>query len=173
VGFIGKQMVIWITGLPGAGKTTIAKLLFEALRNKNVQTVLLDGDSLRQALGDYNYDTHSRNQLALTYARLANMFSQQKTIAICATVSMFDSVRDWNRENIESYFEVYVKVSPDILKLRNQKELHSKAVLGQEINVHGFDLAIEEPKNSHLIINNDGNILPQEHVLTILRELTL
>lgn len=166
-------MVIWLTGLPGAGKTTIAKLLLIKLRELEKQAILLDGDALREALKQHTYDIESRKSLALTYSRLAKMFSGQGSIAICATVSMFDSVRTWNAENIESYFEVYIKVPDDILRQRNQKNLYSSATSGETSNVHGFDLAVEEPKAPNLVLFNDGNLAPEKLVLNILEEITL
>ena len=169
-------MVIWITGLPGAGKTTLANILLERLRNEGKQTVLLDGDALRNALQMKIYDTDSRKTIALTYARLGKMFSQQGSIAICATVSMFDSVRQWNLENISDYLEVYIKVSDEILMVRNQKGLYSTSTAGEPVNEHGFDLAslkqMEMPKSPHLVIENDGLESPKILVERILAKIT-
>jgi adenylylsulfate kinase-like enzyme len=168
-------MVIWLTGLPGAGKTTIATLLLERLHILGKQTLLLDGDALRNALQLSNYDTDSRKKTALTYARLGKMFSIQGSIAICATVSMFDSVRQWNADNISDYFEVYIKVSDEVLIARNQKGLYSTNTTGEATNVHGFDLAaikqIETPKTPHLVINNNGLESPDVLVDKILAQI--
>jgi adenylylsulfate kinase-like enzyme len=171
-------MVIWLTGLPGAGKTTIAKLLLVKLRAQSRQALLLDGDALREALQHHTYDIDSRKQLALTYARLGKMHSEQGSIAICATVSMFDSVRKWNSDNIKNYLEVYVKVDAEVLQQRNQKGLYTSATTGEATNVHGFDLAaldhaIEEPKNPHLVLENGGEILPEQQITKILKGMKL
>ena len=166
-------MVIWITGCPGAGKTTIANLLLKQLRNKSQQSVLLDGDAMRKALQINTYDIESRKALALTYARIAKMFSEQGSIAICATVSMFDSVRQWNADNIVDYFEVYVKVNDAVLHQRDQKKLYSEGAKGNQVNVVGFDIAMEEPKNPNLVLNNDGHVKPEYLVNQILEKITL
>lgn len=164
-------MVVWITGLPGSGKTTISQLLFEQLKGKGKQVVLLDGDSLRKALNNYSYDKNSRISLAKTYSQLSKMMSSQGQIAICATVSMFDEIRDWNKANIPEYYEVYLRVSQEELKKRNQKQLYSMAEQGIQTNVHGFDLAIEEPKQPNLIIDNNGQHTPNDLVNRILQGL--
>jgi adenylylsulfate kinase-like enzyme len=166
-------MVIWITGRPGAGKTTIANLLLKQLRDQSQQCLLLDGDALRNALQINTYDIKSRKALALTYARLAKMFSEQGSIAICATVSMFDSVRQWNADNIKDYFEVYVNVSEEVLQQRDQKNLYSEGAKGTQINVVGFDIAIEEPKNPDLVLCNDGHVTAESLVNQILEKITL
>jgi adenylylsulfate kinase-like enzyme len=163
-------MVIWLTGLPGAGKTTLGQLLLLRFRALGKQSVLLDGDSLRAALKSHAYDLESRQSLSNTYSRLAKMFSEQDCMTICSTVSMFDSVRDWNRENITDYFEVYIKVPFEILQQRNQKNLYAQTAKDTSKNVLGFDIAIaiEEPKNPDLTLINDGSHTPQILVEKIL-----
>jgi adenylylsulfate kinase-like enzyme len=154
-------MVIWITGLPGAGKTTIGQILLDKLRALDKQSILLDGDKLRAALGQNNYDIESRKSIAFTYGRLAQMFSNQGAIAVCATVSMFDEVRAWNAKNIPNYFEVYIKVPPAILQQRNQKNLYTDAEEGNAVNIIGFDIAVQEPKTPDLVLMNDGKVCPE------------
>jgi adenylylsulfate kinase-like enzyme len=154
-------VVIWLTGLPGAGKTTVATILMTKLRAVGKQTLLIDGDKIRDVLHLHSYDIESRKNIALTYARLGKMFSEQGSISICSTVSMFDCVRNWNAENIGDYFEVYIKVSHDVLQQRNQKELYSDAVKGKAVNVLGFDIAVQEPKTPNLVLINDGLDSPE------------
>lgn len=154
-------MVVWLTGLPGAGKTTIGQILLDKLRALDKQSLMLDGDKLRAALGQNSYDIDSRKSIAFTYGRLGQMFSNQGSIAICATVSMFDEVRAWNAQNITNYLEVYVKVSPEILLQRNQKNLYSEAEAGSGVNIIGFDIAFEEPKTPDLVLINDGKVSPE------------
>jgi adenylylsulfate kinase-like enzyme len=162
-------MVIWITGLPGAGKTTIAKQLLNALQSQNLHANLLDGDELRSVLNNPGYDKESRQKLAYVYSGLANLIASQNTIAIVATVAMFDKIRDWNRENIDNYLEVFVKVSDEDLLKRNKNNLYSKS--NKKSNVYGKDIPIELPKRPDIIIENDNHSSINMHVDTIISTL--
>ena len=124
----GKIMgyVYWITGLSGAGKTSIGKSLYQKLKQKSPNTVFLDGDVLREVFGnDLGYTREERIKCAMRYARLCKMLQEQGLNVICCTISMFDCIRAWNRENIENYREIYVRVSMEVLKQRNQKGLYN------------------------------------------------
>lgn len=149
-------MVFWLTGLPGAGKTTVAKALYEKLKPQVPELIYLDGDVLRQVFGNFQYDPGNRMQLAQTYSRLCLQLSRQGHSVICATVSMFHAVREWNRENIPHYHEVYLEVPYKVLRQRNQKDLYSGAENGQQQHVHGVDMDFETPTTPDSIIVNDG-----------------
>ena len=102
--------VIWITGLSGAGKTTLARELIQRLQECESQPILLDGDILRNLLqvSENVLDSHSRKariKLALKYAQMCRLLSDQGFIVVIATISMFDELYAWNRENITNYFE--------------------------------------------------------------------
>lgn len=153
--------VYWLTGLSGAGKTTIGRLWYEDLRRRGVPAVFLDGDELRQVFGDdLGFTESDRRKSAMRNARLCALLSRQGLTAVCCTISMFDSVRSWNRENIPGYFEVYVKVTMDTLRRRDQKGLYS----GDGGDVAGVNIEVEEPKTPDLILENDGQITPAEQV---------
>lgn len=162
--------VYWITGLSGAGKTTIGKLLYERIKEKHSNTVFLDGDVLRKVFGyDLGYTKEERRKCAMRYARLCAMLQEQNMNVICCTISMFDSVREWNKENIVEYIEIYVKVSMDTLKARDQKGLYSGMIGEIQKEVVGISMDIEEPKCPDLILENDGRRTPKEQVERILR----
>jgi adenylyl-sulfate kinase len=166
--------VIWITGLPGAGKSTIAGMLHAELKKSMVNTILLDGDRLRQVFDDeVNFDADTRKNLATKYSRLCRYLSEQGQVVIIATVSMFRDVRRWNRENIDDYLEVYVKVPLVVLESRDQKKLYSEGKQGLVSNVIGLDAVFEEPENPDLILDGSGETSLESLVSTITRSLQL
>ena len=102
--------VYWITGLSGAGKTTVGRLFYNKLKEQYSNTVFLDGDTMRKVFGnDLGYSAEDRRKCAMRYSRLCAMLQEQGMNVVCCTISMFDSVREWNRENIQNYKEIYVK----------------------------------------------------------------
>lgn len=153
--------VYWLTGLSGAGKTTIGRLWYERLKSAGETAVFLDGDELRQVFGNsFGYTFEERLKAAMNYARLCALLSRQGLTVVCCTISMFDIVRAWNRENIPGYVEVYIKASIETLRQRDQKGLYSS---GKQ-NAAGVDFQVELPKAPDLILENDGQATPEEQV---------
>lgn len=146
-------MIIWITGLPGSGKTTLSIALKEVLESSQLTPIILDGDALRQVFGNFSYEESDRNALAKTYAKLAKLLSDQGHIVIVATVSLFHDVHDWNKKNNENYIEVFIKPCFDTLRKRDQKGLYT-----QSKNKHGGlvgkDIAAQFPVSPNFSINN-------------------
>ena len=125
------SQVIWITGLSGAGKTTVAKELNLRLQERGLQPVLLDGDVLRSLFKNTeviseNYNREARLKLALKYAHICKVLSAQGFTVVIATVSMFREVYTWNRANLPNYFETYLKVPLDELRLRDPKKIYQR-----------------------------------------------
>ncbi len=161
--------VYWITGLSGAGKTTIGKLFYHKMKQECPNTVFLDGDIMREVFGaDLGYTESERRKCAMRYARLCNMLQKQGLNVICCTISMFESVREWNREHIENYREIYIKVSMDTLHKRDQKGLYSGKTTEKEKDVMGVQIAFEEPVHPDLVLENDGMRTPEEQLEEII-----
>ena len=142
-----KGSVYWLTGLSGAGKTTLCIKLVEYLRKHNKSVVMLDGDKLREVIGATNAHTRKdRLKLAMQYSRLCQMISKQGVNVAISTISLFHEVHRWNRINIPGYVEIYLKVPIEELRRRDSKQIYERAAHGQIKNVAGLDFAIDEPK---------------------------
>ena len=153
--------VYWLTGLSGAGKTTIGRLWYEDLRARGVPAVFLDGDELRQVFGDdLGFTEADRRKSAMRNARLCALLGRQGLTVVCCTISMFHSVRAWNRANIPGYYEVYIEASMDTLRRRDQKGLYSQNV----DNVAGVGLQVELPEAPDLVLDNNGDKTPEQQV---------
>ena len=158
--------VYWITGLAGAGKTTIGKALYERIKSYKDNVVLLDGDALRETIAfDLGYTQEDRYESANRNIRLCKLLADQGIDVICCTICMFENIRKWNRENNQQYVEVYLRVPMAVLKERNQKNLYEDS----QDNLVGLGVGMEEPRNPDLVIDNDGSISPDEIIEMILK----
>jgi len=149
-------MVVWITGLPGAGKTTVAKKLAKDNSIFRKKPIILDGDEIRSIIHEKQknyYDRDSRLSLAYKYAGLANLLSEQGHDVIVATISLFSEVHKWNRNNISEYFEIYLKVPKEELEKRDQKKLYSRYKDGKINNIAGLDIAVDFPSNASCVVD--------------------
>jgi adenylylsulfate kinase-like enzyme len=146
--------VFWIMGLSAAGKTTLALLLTERLRETGRPVVMLDGDELREALGSTtDHSPEARFVLAFNYARLARLVASQGITVVVSAIALIKELHHWNREHQPGYFEVYLKVGLDELRRRDPKGIYSRFDAGELTNVAGLDLHIDEPLNPDLVID--------------------
>ncbi|MEO5374214.1 MAG: adenylyl-sulfate kinase [Alphaproteobacteria bacterium] len=155
--------VVWITGLSGAGKTTVAEKLAQQLRQAGIPFVGLDGDRLRAIFGeDLGHSPAERLRLALRYARLCRELASQDLTVVCATISLFHEVHRWNRENIPGYCEVYLRVPLAECARRDPKGLYARRGANEITDLVGLDSRPEEPLAADLVIDNHGGIGPDE-----------
>ena len=149
-------MVIWIIGLSGTGKTTLASQVVERIRQLNGKVVLLDGDLIRTLFGnDVDHTIEGRRRNAERLSVLSKFLADQGIHVVAAVLSIFPEWRRWNRENIPDYSEVYIKASMQTLLRRDIKNLYARAARGEIVNVVGVDIPFPEPENPELVIEND------------------
>ena len=151
--------VFWLTGLSGAGKTTLARELSARLRADDHPVIFLDGDALRGAIAeDLEHNATDRRRSAMRNARLCRLLAEQGMDVVCATISLFHEVHRWNRENIPGYREIYLRVPLDELRRRDSKGLYSGAQHGNARDIVGLDVPAEIPQSPDLTLDNYGNL---------------
>ena len=151
-------MVTWFIGLSRSGKSTLSKILYNKLRQKVNNIVLIDGDTIRNIFGnDLGHTIEARLENAKRISKLTKFLADQDIHVIAAVLSIFPEWQKWNRENIKNYSEVYLKVPMKILEQRDTNNLYSNAKKGEIKNVVGIDIPFPEPLHPDLILNNDRN----------------
>ena len=152
-----KGTVYFFTGLSGAGKSTIGGLFFRHLKEKKPNVFLLDGDEFRKNLcSDLGYSNEDRLKAAYRGFGMSKMIADQGIDVVNCGIAMFSEIREWNRENIANYKEIYIKVSKETLMQRDQKGLYSSGK-----SVVGIDLPFDEPTASDFIVENNGDETPE------------
>ncbi len=159
--------VYWVTGLSGAGKTTVGTMLYDHIKSKKDNVIRLDGDILREVFQNKDYSREGRKALGYQYSRLCKMIASQGIDVVICTIAMFDELRAWNRENIENYMEIYLEVTMEELIRRDQKGMYTNA----QTDLSGVSQEAELPKNPDVVIKNYGTITPEMALKTILQHM--
>ena len=148
-------MVIWLIGLSGSGKTTLADKIVSDLREVDQTVVSLDGDILRELWGnDLGHDLESRRENAQRICRLCQFLDQQGLDVVCAILSIFPESREWCRQNLSSYYEVFIDAPLSQVMDRDVKGIYSKYKNGEIKDVAGLDLEFPIPQKPDLVIKN-------------------
>ena len=148
--------VIWLTGLPGAGKTTIAQAVTQALREGGHLAVVLDGDDLRQGLcADLGFSPADRIENIRRAGEVARVLFDQGAIVMCAFVSPYRSSRDRVRAMFPPgrFIEVFVQADLETCRARDPKGLYARARDGQLAGLTGVSAPYEDPENPELLID--------------------
>lgn len=150
-------MVIWIIGLSGAGKTTLAEEIVRLARRERPNVVLVDGDVIRDTFGnDLGHTMADRRRNAERMMRMCRWLDREGIHVVCAILSLFDEHRKWMRDNVPDYHEVYIDAPIEQLKARDGKGLYARFARGETTDVAGLDLDFPVPEAPDLTIRNDG-----------------
>ena len=147
--------IVWLTGLSGAGKSTIAKNVEKRLFQKNINIFSLDGDNLRIGLNkNLDFSPDDRTENIRRTAEVANLFTKAGFIVLVSLISPYRSERKKARDiRPEIFREVYVEASLEVCSKRDVKGLYAKAIKGEIKNFTGISSPYEPPEMPNLVIN--------------------
>ena len=158
-----KGVAIWLTGLSGAGKTTISVLLQEKLQNMGYRIQRLDGDVVRQKLTpDLGFSKEDRDKNIQRVTFVAELLVKHGVIVLCAFISPYREERRNVRKEIGRFVEVFVKCPLEVCEERDPKGLYAKARRGEIKNFTGIDDPYEEPENAEIIVDTSKMTLEEE-----------
>ncbi|MBM3497436.1 MAG: adenylyl-sulfate kinase [Armatimonadetes bacterium] len=147
-----RGFTIWFTGLSGAGKSTIADILVEKLRARDIKVELLDGDVVRTNLSKgLGFSKEDRDINIRRIAFVCHLLTRNNVCAIGAAISPYRSIRDEARAMIGNFVEVFVSTPLEECEKRDVKGLYAKARAGELKQFTGIDDPYEEPLNPEVV----------------------
>ena len=168
-----KAAVLWMTGLSGSGKSTIAIALERELHNQGYFSKVLDGDNIRAGINsNLGFSEEDRKENIRRISEISKLFIEGGIITINSFVSPTKEIRDQAREIIgeEDFIEVFVNASLEICEARDVKGLYKKARNGEIKDFTGIDSLFEAPENPGIEIKTD-DLTVEESVERIIQEL--
>jgi adenylylsulfate kinase len=149
-----KMKVIWVTGLPGSGKSTFSRGLHAFCTIERTITVVLDGDDLREAFNHkFGYTKKERIEASRVYINLAKILAKQGLVVIVSTVSLFNEVFTYLESEIPTAIVVFIDANNTLLDSRNQKQLRSTGARSSP----GVSLEVDYPDKPNFRLNGDEN----------------
>jgi adenylylsulfate kinase len=152
--------VVWLTGLPSSGKTTIARRLEKYLRSRGFKVEVLDGDDVRKWLSpEAGFSREDRERHLRRVAYVSKLLARNGVVVIASFVSPYRNVRDEARRMVEGeglkFIEVYVKCSLEECMRRDSKGLYEKALRGEIRDMTGVQDVYEEPLNPEVLVDSE------------------
>ena len=150
-----KGFTVWFTGLSGAGKSTIAEMLYHEFQARQMKTEILDGDVVRQNLSKgLGFSKEDRDTNILRIGFVAELLTRNGVATICCPISPYKETRDQVRASISEFVEVYVHATLDELSQnRDPKGLYKKALAGEIKGFTGVDDPYEVPEHPELVLD--------------------
>jgi adenylylsulfate kinase len=148
-----QPVVIWLTGLPGAGKSTIATGIYEALKERGLKVEHLDGDMVRNIFPKTGFTKEERDRHIKRIGFLASMLEKNGINVVASFISPYKISRDFVRSLCTNYLEIYISTPIEECERRDPKGLYQKARAGLIKNFTGIDDPYEPPENPHLTLD--------------------
>jgi len=163
-----KTPVIWLTGIPGSGKTTLALELQKIYQQKGLPIEILDGDEIRKTLSkDLGFSPEDRKEHNRRVIFVAKILAKNGVTTIIPLISPYRETRANARKEIPNFVEVWVKASVDECKKRDPKGLYKKALAGEIKNLTGLQAPYEEPQNAELVLDTEKHSVEESVDLII------
>ena len=155
--------VIWMSGLSGSGKSTIANATERKLHEQGRFTIILDGDNLRSGLNsNLGFTDEDRQENIRRTAHMAKAIADNGVIVFVSLITPKEQFRQLAREIIgDDLTEIYVKASFEACAQRDVKGLYAKAAKGEIPDFSGKDSGFEEPQNADLVIDTEGQSIAE------------
>lgn len=159
------SFTVWITGLSGSGKSSLATTLERQLFDKGLRCYLLDGDNVRHGLNcDLDFTPAGRSENIRRIAEVAKLMTDAGLVVITALISPFSKDRDRARAlfSAGNFIEVFVDCPLQVCERRDAKGLYARARKGEIKNFTGIDLPYEVPKNAEIVLRTDRLAVAEE-----------
>lgn len=154
--------VVWMTGLSGAGKTTIALDLVDELEKRGLRVERLDGDVVRESLTrDLGFTAEDRKKNIERVTFVAKLLSRNGVGTICSFISPYQDVRDDVRANTTNFLEVFVDAPLEVVIERDVKGMYKKAIAGEIPNFTGISDPFEAPQNPDIHLRTDQSTVKE------------
>jgi len=152
-----KGAVLWLYGMSGSGKSTIATEVERQLISQGRFSVVLDGDNLRSGLNaDLGFSDEARNENVRRTAEVSKLFASQGIITLISVITPLKRFREMAREIVgDDFREIYVQANFETCAQRDPKGLYAKVADGKIANFTGKDSGFEEPETAELILNTE------------------
>jgi adenylylsulfate kinase len=164
-----KSILLWLTGLSGAGKSTIANALEVKLHQKKIRTYLLDGDNIRHGINkDLGFSLQDRKENIRRIGEIGKLFIDAGIVVLVAAISPFRKDRNFVRNLLgnDEFIEIYIKCPIEVCEQRDPKGLYKKAKSGQIKDFTGINQPYEEPMNPEITI--DTSIITVEKAVEMI-----
>lgn len=158
--------VLWFTGLPSSGKTTLADNVYKRLKDKGYVAERLSGSRIRHLIDHTGFSREDRGRHARKVGFLASLLEKNNVIVIASFISPYKDDRDFVRDECSNFIEVYMDTPLEICKKRDNDNLYKKAEKGLIKNVTGIDAPYQKPKKPEIIVNTT-NLSVEQSVNTV------